>query len=55
MKTDFCEYCGSPLNGSEKLVTVYRHSRRSYASRASINAGRNEPRSQASQQWLLKC
>lgn len=27
MKTDFCEYCGAPLNGSEKLVTVYRHSR----------------------------
>ncbi len=27
MSKDFCEYCGAPLNGSEKLVTVYRHSR----------------------------
>src|SRR6266849_1870914 len=27
MKMDFCEYCAAPLNGSEKLVTVYRHSR----------------------------
>ncbi len=27
MKSDFCEYCGAPLNGIEKLVTVYRHSR----------------------------
>lgn len=25
MKSDFCEYCNAPLEGGEKLVTVYRH------------------------------
>jgi YgiT-type zinc finger domain-containing protein len=24
MNPDFCEYCNAPLDGSEKLVTVYR-------------------------------
>lgn len=27
MGRDFCEYCNAPLEGSEKLVTVYRHRR----------------------------
>ena len=27
MRADFCEYCDAPLEGSEKLVTVYRHRR----------------------------
>jgi YgiT-type zinc finger domain-containing protein len=25
MERDFCEYCNAPLNGTERLVTVYRH------------------------------
>ena len=25
MKMDCCEHCNAPLNGTEKLVTVYRH------------------------------
>lgn len=28
MMPDFCEYCNAPLDGNEKLVTVYRHRNR---------------------------